>query len=184
MPKGDKLTIKQEKFCLNLFQGMSQREAYVKAGYSGKSSPAALDVLACNLYKTPKISLRIAELQKAAEDASIMTVTERKQVLSDIGRARLTDFVVDGEPILSPDTPHNIAASEYSLTYTKSGEPKKTIKLRDPISAISELNKMEGIYSDVNVQNNILIVNGKPLEEMTDDELRQIAMKKQIEGEK
>jgi hypothetical protein len=53
---------------------------------------------------------------------------------------------------LTKDTPNHTAASEYihRTTYTKAGDKivTKGLKLRDPISAIAELNKMEKIYTD------------------------------------
>ncbi|MFC1972444.1 terminase small subunit, partial [Chloroflexota bacterium] len=41
--KGDRLTPKQERFCLNLLKGMSQREAYIQAGYSGNQARDTID---------------------------------------------------------------------------------------------------------------------------------------------
>lgn len=76
------LTQKQENFTINLFQGMSQREAYVQAGYSHKSSPYVLDTRACELAKNGNIRLRLAELNKKREDAAKTTVEERKRILS------------------------------------------------------------------------------------------------------
>jgi len=89
------LTQKQETFCLNLFQGMSQRDAYIAAGYSPRQSPATIDRHACDLAKTDKILARTEELRQAAEDASVATVLERKQVLTEIVRGRFADFFAE-----------------------------------------------------------------------------------------
>ena len=43
MKDKNKLTPKQERFALNLFKGLSQREAYIQAGYSSKQLPSTLD---------------------------------------------------------------------------------------------------------------------------------------------
>jgi phage terminase small subunit len=80
------LTPKQEKFCLNLFSGMSQREAYIQAGYSANSSPEVIDVTACNLVKSPKVALRLQELKNKAETSRVMSVIERKERLSEIAK--------------------------------------------------------------------------------------------------
>ena len=80
------LTDKQERFCLNLFSGMSQREAYIKAGYSSDALPATIDRAAFELVQSPKISTRLAELRQAAQDAAIGTVVERQQILTTIYR--------------------------------------------------------------------------------------------------
>src|SRR4030042_6113996 len=97
----DELTPKQERFVLNIFQGMSQREAYVKAGYSNRSKPETIDSHACRLVDSAKIMTRLAELQQAAEDAAVMNVRERKKRLSEIGRARLHAFI-DSEGQVKP----------------------------------------------------------------------------------
>lgn len=170
MAKGDKLTPKQERFCLNLFQGMSQRVAYIDAGYSSKQGMNVIDRNACVLAKSKKILIRIDELKKIAEENSVATVLERKQILTKIVRADLA----------KPDT---TIASKLTIEAKEEGEQVVTkIEYPDKIKAISELNKMEGIYSDTtNIQNNILVVNGKPIQELSDEELMQIAMRKQIE---
>ena len=80
------LTEKQERFCLNLFSGMSQREAYIQAGYSSDALPATIDTKASILSSTAKISERLAELRQAAQDETIANVLERKQRLTEIVR--------------------------------------------------------------------------------------------------
>ncbi len=87
-----KLTGKQERFCLNVFSGMRQHEAYLKAGYSANQLPAVIDVNATRLIRNPNCVLRLAELQSKAKSAKIMTVTERKERLTEIAQARLTDY--------------------------------------------------------------------------------------------
>ena len=49
MSKTDTLTQRQESFCLNIASGMTQREAYLAAGYSARSAPAILDIRACEV---------------------------------------------------------------------------------------------------------------------------------------
>lgn len=56
------LTSKQEKFAQNLFQGMTQRESWIQAGYSSNYDVKAIDINACAMAKTTKIKLRLAEL--------------------------------------------------------------------------------------------------------------------------
>lgn len=173
------LTPKQERFCLNIFQGMSQREAYIKAGYSDRAKPSTLDERACVLVKTDKIETRLAELQKAAEDESVASVLERKEILSDIARAKLVDFIDVAHDKLC-DVAHNKALSEYTAAHNKKGNGKKTIKLHDPVKAISELNKMEGIYNaddrekENNTTYNILILNSVEDQESTKERLKRI----------
>jgi len=161
------LTQKQEQFALNLFQGMTQRESWVKAGYSSKYAPALIDIHACQLANSDKIKVRLAELRKKAEDAAITTVVERKKILSEIERARLSDFVDEsGNITLKPSS----AIAEIVIEDWKGGKDErassqtKRIKLRDPVGAMAEHNKMERVYEpdksgDTYNQYNIIVAS-------------------------
>lgn len=144
------LTQKQEQFCLNLFQGLSQREAWVKAGYSSKYAPALIDSHACVLANQEKVKQRLAELRQKAEDAAITTVIQRKKILSQIETATIGDFVDQfGNLDVKKDKLASAAVAEIKTETTPIGY-KTTLKLRDPIGAISEHNKMDGVYEDEN----------------------------------
>ena len=80
------MTQKQENFALNLFKGMSQREAYVKAGYSSRQSMKVIDNHACELAKTGGVKMRLEEFNQKSTDDSILTKLERKQRLSLIAK--------------------------------------------------------------------------------------------------
>ena len=80
--KKNKLTPKQERFALNLFKGLSQRESYIQAGYSSNTQIAGLDVHASNLANSAKVLLRLRELQEEAKDETIGDVRERQQRLT------------------------------------------------------------------------------------------------------
>lgn len=153
----ERLTQKQEKFAQNLFSGMTQREAWIQAGYSHNYSLAGVDSHACNLANTVKIQSRIEELNNQAASDRVMSVQERKERLSEISRARLTDFVeagADGSYInvgLESCNSAAIQAVESTTKYDDDGSGAAVItklKLHDPVKAIAELNKMEHIYSE------------------------------------
>jgi hypothetical protein len=99
------------------------------------------------------VQKRLAELRKKTENDSVMTVLEREQRLSEIGRGNLIDFIgPDGDPVpLNKELPNNRALTEYSVitTTTKKGNvmTTRTIKLHNPVVAIQELNKMRGDYA-------------------------------------
>ncbi len=166
-----KLTQKQERFTLNLFQGMNQRKAYVEAGYSCKMALATVDAAASRLAHNVKVLERLAELKQKAEDVSVMSVLERKQRLSEIGRAKLTDFMElgqDGSWVnIGTETPQGGAIQEiHSRTeYDDDGAHPTvhtSVKLHDPIKAIDLLNKMERVYgadTTVNIDNRKVEVN-------------------------
>jgi phage terminase small subunit len=141
--------IRQEKFALEYFKSGNAAAAAVIAGYSVKNVRSIASRLSTNV----NIKNRLLELQQKAENASISTVIERKQILTEIERADLADFIdVDGDIKYSRDMPNHRAVTEYSITttYTKKGEPvvTKSIKIQNRVSAIQEHNKMEHIYDE------------------------------------
>lgn len=145
------LTQKQETFTQNLFKGMTQHGAWINAGYSSNYSGSIIDQNACNLAKQSKIQVRLSELRALVSKSNIMTVKERQERLSEISRANLTEFIdKDGNITLETDNPG--ALQEVTVTELRSGQKKPIsttntkVKLHNPISAIAELNKMDGIY--------------------------------------
>ena len=155
--KGQSLTQKQEQFTLNIFSGMSQREAYVKAGYSCKYDIAILDTNASCLAHSDKILMRLEALRQKAQDATIMDVKERKQRLTEIARAKLTDFMelgADGSWVnIGPETKNGGAIAEiHSRTEYDENGAKPTVhtsvKVHSPTQAIDLLNKMDKLYTE------------------------------------
>ncbi len=158
------LTQKQELFALNLFRGMSQREAYIQAGYSPRMSPAAIDVEASRLADNPNVSLRVAERRRKAEDDAISTEKERRKVLTQIERATVADFVDEhGNLDVAKASLKTAAVQEIRTERTLVGV-KTTLKLRDPVAAIAEHNKMDKVYSDAPVNNVNVIIPIKEVE--------------------
>ena len=144
-----RLTARQEAFSVNWFRLRDAGRASVAAGYAPLYAAQNAD----KLLKNTKIAQRIAELEAKVESDAIGTVIERKQRLTDIYRANLTDFLDEkGQVKLSKDIPHHGAVSEYSVKTIGEGEDgmvlQKTLKLRDPIAAIQEQNRMERIGAD------------------------------------
>lgn len=156
-----RLTQKQETFCVKYFELGNASEAARLAKYSPKT---AAIIGAENLLK-PIIQTRLQELRQRTEDASVMSVLERKQRLTEISRARLTDFMElgqDGSWVnLGPEVPMTGAIQEiHSRTaYDKDGSNPMvftSMKLHNPLQAIDLLNKMDKIYTDgalVNIDN-------------------------------
>jgi phage terminase small subunit len=168
---------KQEKFVLNYFQTGNATNAAIMAGYSKKT---ACKIASENLTK-PDIRSRLTELQEKAESAKVASVIERKQILSEILRAKLPDFMelgADGSWVnIGPETVSGHAIQEiHSRTEYDEDGSKPTVytsvKLHDPIRAIQELNKMEKVYDDspkVNILNQTIIQNN--LSTLSDEEL-------------
>jgi phage terminase small subunit len=177
-----RLTAKQEKFCLNYFKSSNAAASATLAGYSVRS----IRSIASELLTNHNIQARLAELDKKAVDGSVMSVLERKQRLTEIARARVSDFVQCKNGVaritVDMDSANSAALEEVTseeLTLGR-GEDAPTslitkLKLRNPVSAIAELNKMEKVYDDapkVNIVNQTFIQNN--LSTLSDDELNDL----------
>lgn len=158
-----RLTQKQETFCLKYFELGKVTEAALVAGYS----PRTAFVIGSENLTKPKIIERIDQLRQIAENASIASVVERKQRLTEIVRADIPDFVEDGNIRVGKQSPNVGAVSEITSktkVFRKGGEPIliTNLKLHSPIQAIAELNKMERIYEaegSIRIDNRTLIIN-------------------------
>ena len=82
----NKLTQKQERFALNLFKGLSQRQAWIDAGYSNRYPVQWIDSHACRLADLDKIKARLEEYRIDAKDKTIADVRERQQRLTVFAR--------------------------------------------------------------------------------------------------
>ena len=160
----DKLTQKQENFCLNVFQGMSQREAYIQS-YKPNYAITTIDANASRLASNEKVLKRLTELREKAQNNKIASVIERKEILSEIARASMTNFVEvgqDGAWFNIDNTNLNSRAIQSVQSKTILGKDGADdavfirVNLHNPIDAIKELNKMDGVYSDsaqININN-------------------------------
>jgi len=148
-----KLTQKQETFCLKYFELGNATEAARLAGYKGHG----IRVTASRMLTKTNIQARIAELRQEIKSAAIMSVEERQERLTEIARAKLTDFMELGQDgawvNLGEETPRGGAIQEIHSTtqYDKYGANPTvhtSVKLHDPMKAIDLLNKMDKLYTD------------------------------------
>jgi len=169
----NQLTQKQENFTINLLKGMTQREAWIQAGYSSKYALPGIDVHACQLANKDKIKLRLGELRAEAAEGAVMSLQEMLERHTGIARAKITDFQTagaDGSWIdIGPDNEHAGALqeitsrTEYDVNTSKAAIITK-IKLHDPVRSMQEIARLRGHYpkeaqSDINV--NVVFVIGR-----------------------
>lgn len=147
---------KHEVFAQALVKGCTQTQAAIDAGYS----PNCAEVTGSKLVSNTKIAERICELKEASADATIMTIAQRKQRLSEIAFAHLADYQIltpDGDNAIAydKDSPHPGAVSELTEQIVVGTDEvqirHKKIKLHSPIAAIQELNKMDGAHAPAKV---------------------------------
>lgn len=127
------LSVKQEKFCLEYAKLGNQRQAYCKAGYKCKSDEAA-DAGASRLLRNVKVKERLAEIAEEVKNASIADITEMQQTLTSIIRQQLEEEVIVIESV-----------GDF-MSEARKMDKKPTIK--DIISAINTLGKMQGLFVD------------------------------------
>ena len=121
------LTANQEKFALNIFNGMNQADAYRDAYPKQKMSNKTIWESASKLAKNPKVIARIDELRAEAAKGSILTAQERLEYLSKVITGEECEKVaqiVDGEKVV------------FELP----------ISTKNKLNAVDLMNKMQGEY--------------------------------------
>ena len=141
---------RHEMFAQNIVKGMSQHDAYVNAGFKPTTTKATY-VRASQLVRKVKIKARIDELEARIEIGTILSIQERKEILSQIALGCLTDYIdsetgeIDHERLRH--NPRALLEYKKLVTSGKDWESiRKSVKLHNPIQAIQELNKMGGDY--------------------------------------
>lgn len=139
---------------------LSQSDAYRKAYPSSRKwKNETVQDAASALARHYRVFPRREWLKRQAASSRIADATERKEVLSEIVRGRLTQFGEMGAagfvPNIGPESRNMAALEEISSRIQTGGEGDGSddsvivkVKLRDPIAAIKELNAMEGAYPD------------------------------------
>lgn len=93
MPKGLKLTIKQEKFAQAYVEHGEAAKAYEQAGYSFKKKSTAYSE-GYKLLKIPLVSARITDLMAQMQDKTIANAEEVLQYLTKVMRGEMQEEVV------------------------------------------------------------------------------------------
>jgi len=140
---------RHESFCLHYMSTMNGSQSALAAGYSARN-PKNAHIIAWTLLKREDVQARLKELAEATTDEAVMTLVQRKIVLSEIGRARLIDYQ-DEHGVIRPlegdvPNPAAIESVEYRWNPIKKEVYPWRIKLRDPVDAIVELCKLDNSY--------------------------------------
>ena len=153
------LTPKQENFCLAYLETGNASEAYRRAYDCENSKPETINKRASELLDNGNIAGRIAELNKSAVTAAVMTRTEAMEKLSALARTDLKDLVEFGEYELGSDAEGNpIVQSSWKIKDSVFQDPAKMaaiseltagkegikIKTHSPLAAIKQLSDMQG----------------------------------------
>lgn len=146
------LTPKQEKYVQGLVAGLSQRQAYIGAGYSSKNkTDNYLDVEASKLFKNPKVHQRYNELMDKHKEKALWT---REQAVNDL-------------IWLKEQAKKSI--KEQDDGYIRQGTSTAYV------NAIKELNTLEGVYPDKAQNININGELNNPFGGLTTEQLARLA---------
>lgn len=141
------LTPKQEKFCIEYAKCGNARRAYINAGYSHKKD-GTTDVNACRLLKNDKVKARLAELAEEIKDNSIADIQEMQRRLTSIMRQEATEEI--------------IVVTGVSEGCSEATRLKKTPSIKDVISAIEKLGKMQGAFKEkIEIESVIPVFGGE-----------------------
>lgn len=151
MAKSNKLTANQEEFVQKVASGMPQREAF-RSVYKNKMTDAQVDAEASAMIngtgkyaKNPKIHQRYLELSEkaraASEENAIADIQEMQKKLTEIIRQKLEEEVIVVDPV------------------SGAIKVRKTASIKDIISAVNTLGKMQGAFVDkLDVKNAVSVV--------------------------
>lgn len=140
-----KLTPKQENFCNYYIETGNASEAY-RMSYSCKTmKDNAINVQASKMLSSPKIALRVKELQEELKLKSDITKEEAIKELSNIVRARITKLGKIKGSTFTLNSLNDLSDDMVSAIQTvKSTNNGIEIKLYDKIAAVDRLSKMMG----------------------------------------
>lgn len=142
---------KQEEFVQKVASGMPQRDAF-RSVYKNKMTDAQVDAEASAMIngtgkyaKNPKIHQRYLELSEkaraAAEENAIADIQEMQKKLTEIIRQQLEEEVIVVDPV------------------SGAIKVKKTASVKDIISAVNTLGKMQGAFVEkLDVKNAVSVV--------------------------
>ena len=125
---------RHEVFAQNLASGMSQEEAYIKAGYSRNGA----EPNASRLISNDKVALRVAELQSVSSIEAVITAADLSAQLEELrlkavelgqigaavqavnGRAKLHGLIIDKAEVKDvTEVPPDVRRAEIERLMTK-----------------------------------------------------------------
>ncbi|MBG9981736.1 terminase small subunit [Aerococcaceae bacterium DSM 111020] len=137
------LTPKQERFVQGIVAGLSQRQAYIKAGYStNNKTDNYIDVEASKLFSNPKVFHRYQELMDEHKEKALWTREEAVEALKWLYNQGI------------------VSIKEHDEGYVRQGTSSAIL------GAIQELNKLEDLYpsekSEIELSGGVVFIDDVP----------------------
>ncbi len=123
--KRKKLSVLQDKFCVEYAKSGNATEAYKKAGYKVANDQSA-QASSSHLLLNPMIQLRLQELAAETHSSKIMDVEEMQTMLTDVARRLATD---------------DFMTMEGSIV-------ERRAAIKDALKAVELLGRMQGAFLD------------------------------------
>lgn len=154
-----KLTIKQEKFCLEYLKDGNASRAYREAYNVTTTSDNTINVQANKILNNPKVALRIGELSGKAQKKIEVTA---EKIIAELAKIAFFDVQVlynnDGtlKQITELDSEVTRAIHSTKVRLEKQGPDKedwaeiKEIKTHDKLKALELLGKTLAMFTDKN----------------------------------
>lgn len=143
------LTPKQEKFVMNIIDGMSQADAYRNSYDVKKMSDKTVWEKASRLMSDDKVRARLQELRDQMMKPSIMSAQERLEYLTRVIKGEELEETYewdDGERITC-NTPASIRTRLQAMDLMNKMQGVYTTKIEGSID--TSLNKLEGILEQL-----------------------------------
>lgn len=146
-------TVKEAKFIIHYLEDYNGTAAALKAGYAESWAHIA----AHDLLRLDKIRFRLALELSEIYSRSVMSVIERKEILTRIGRGDISDFAtiengnlkIDPKKLKNAKTKGTIKRIKMERAPSQFGDVVRTeFELHDSKDAIDKLNRMEKVYED------------------------------------
>ena len=143
------LTIKQEKFCNYYLECGNASEAYRRAYSCDKMKSETINIKACELLSSGKVSVRVKELQAALQSRSDLNKDEAVNILTNIARANVVDMLEikrteNYRIFLIKDLSKLPIHFQLAIQSVKSTEKGFEVKMYSKIDALDRLSKMMG----------------------------------------
>jgi phage terminase small subunit len=171
--KTEALTNLAQAFVLEYLKDFDGQRAARTAGYSEKTAKQK----ACALLKDARIQKSLADFRAERKIETVLTFDDRARILSEIARAKISDFIrVSGPGLVAINATENqvnqaalVKLKQKVLSEAQGGGRVTDIELDNRIQAIRELNEMFGDHAPKKVDARI----SGAIESMTDEELKE-----------
>lgn len=158
----DQLTELQQRLCTNVLAGMTQREAYVRAGGKGKTE-SVIDSSASEILRNPQVVAFMDSMKTQAVSDAIMSREEMLERLTLFARKGVKDIVrfktaeigrdmETGEPLMQTGwfIPDSVMQNEDDLSIISELEVGKfgpKIKTHSALQAMAQIARIQGYES-------------------------------------